>query len=208
MTSAVGTNPVGVGPNAITRLAEALALRGGTALAERIFSRAGLVRHLADPPTRLVDEDDVARLHSALVQDLGPSGATEVSAAAGRLTADYLLAHRIPGAAQSLLRRLPRRLAASLLVRAIARHAWTFSGSGHFSYRFAPDHLELTLEGSPVCRRIESDTPACAFLAATFERVFAAILGPATRVVETDCAACGAKACRFVVTWHDPARSG
>jgi hypothetical protein len=59
--------------------------------------------------------------------------AAEVARSAGRRTADYLLAHRIPKPVQALLKALPARLAARVLLSAIARHAWTFAGSGVFS---------------------------------------------------------------------------
>jgi bacteriochlorophyll 4-vinyl reductase len=43
--------------------------------------------------------------------------------------------------------------------------------------------------------------PACAYFAATFERVFGAMLGPSLRVTETECEAAGASACVFEVRW-------
>ena len=124
--------------------------------------------------------------------------AAVISREAGRLTGDYLLAHRIPASAQRVLKKLPRRLAARLLVAAIARHAWTFAGSGAFSYSFAPQ-LVLKLKGSPICRELRTQEPACAYVAATFERVFGEMLGPA--LSETECEATGTPACVFVVHW-------
>lgn len=190
-----------IGPNAVTRLAEALLAVDGGAQAKAVFDAAGLARHLDQPPSAMVDETDVALLHRMLHRRLGAEAAARVSADAGRRTGDYLLAHRIPPAAQVILQRLPRRFAAALLVRAIARHAWTFAGSGRFSYRRVPTGLELTLAGGPIARLVEADGPVCHFYAATFERVFGAMLGPGTRVVETDCEAAGADACRFLVRW-------
>lgn len=189
-----------IGPNAVTRMAEALTSSGGETLCRRIFGRAGLDHHLATPPTRMIPESDVASLHRAAVGELGETRAAVISREAGRLTGDYLLAHRIPALAQRVLKRLPRRLAARLLVAAIARHAWTFAGSGAFSYSFAPQ-LVLKLKGSPICRELRTQEPACAYFAATFERVFGEMLGPALSVCETECEASGAPACVFVVRW-------
>jgi divinyl protochlorophyllide a 8-vinyl-reductase len=57
------------------------------------------------------------------------------------------------------------------------------------------------LEGSPICKGLETHEPACAYFAATFERVFAEMLGPSVQVVETACEATGATACVFEVDW-------
>ena len=45
------------------------------------------------------------------------------------------------------------------------------------------------------------ETPACAYFAATFERVFGEMLGPTLSVTEVECAAMGATACVFEVRW-------
>jgi divinyl protochlorophyllide a 8-vinyl-reductase len=195
-TSAVAV----IGPNAITRMAEALSAALGESLCGDIFASAGLSRHLASPPTRMIPETDVAHLHGAAIAWLGEARAAEVSREAGRLTGEYLLAHRIPALAQRVLKRLPRALASRILVAAIARHAWTFAGGGEFAYRFSP-RLTLTLKGSPICRGLRTQEPACGYFAATFERVFGEILGPSLRVTEIECEATGAPACVFEVRW-------
>ena len=190
-----------IGPNAITRLAQALIARGGTEQCRRVFESAGLGEYVDNPPTQMVEARDVATLHRALVDCIGATAATKISLEAGRLTGDYLLANRIPQKAQVILRFLPRALAARILVRAIARHAWTFAGAGTFIYSFEPQ-LTLRLTKSPICRDLRSSVPACHYFAATFERVFGAMLGPRLRVVETGCEATGASACTFRVTWR------
>lgn len=189
-----------IGPNAITRMAEALGSAGGDALRRDIFAAAGLTAYLASPPTRMIPEIDVARLHRSTIDILGEARAATVSREAGRLTGDYLLENRIPALAQRALKLLPRALAARLLVAAIARHAWTFAGSGAFTYEFAPQ-LTLRLKGSPICKGLRTREPACAYFAATFERVFGEMLGPSVRVAETECEATGAPACVFSLSW-------
>jgi divinyl protochlorophyllide a 8-vinyl-reductase len=190
-----------IGPNAITRMAEALAtIGGGDATCRDVFASAGLSDYLATPPTRMIPETDVARLHRAAVDRLGEARTARISREAGRLTGDYLLAHRIPLLAQHVLKRLPRALAARILVKAIARHAWTFAGGGEFTYEASPQ-LTLRLKGSPICKDLRTREPACAYFAATFERVFKEILGPTLRVTETECEATGAPACVFEVRW-------
>jgi divinyl protochlorophyllide a 8-vinyl-reductase len=189
-----------VGPNAITRMAEALVELGGDAMCRRVFTRAGLVHHLAEPPHAMVPEEDVSALNHALFEELPPRPAASVAAEAGRLTGDYLLANRIPAFAQTLLPLLPRPLAGRLLARAIARHAWTFAGSGEFSYGW-DQGLRLYLKRSPVCRNLSRHEPSCHYLTATFQRVFGAMLGPGVAVDEVACSASGSPVCIFAVTW-------
>lgn len=206
---AVG-NACRIGPNAVTRLAEALCEQGGLAAAARVFSRAGLLQHLAVPPTGMVAEDEVRRLHLALRAVHPGDEAARLAREAGQRTADYLLAHRIPPMVQACLRRLPAPLAAPLLLAAIRRHAWTFVGSGRFSARMAglrgPARLEL--QGNPLCRGLQSAAPACDYYAATFERLFARLVHPAARAVELACEAQGAPACVFEIGWQPPRRWG
>lgn len=193
-----------IGPNAITRLAEAMPRRVGASATREVFVRAGLVHHLLDPPQHMVDETEVRRLHGALRDTLGETAALQLAREAGTLTARYLLAHRIPRPVQALLRTLPAALAARLLLRAIARHAWTFAGSGRFSHAVAPARQRravLRIQGNPLCRDLRSDHPACTFYAATFEHLFARLVHPRSRVHETACEACGAPACEFTARW-------
>jgi len=112
-----------IGPDAIVRVAEALVERIGAEATDALFSRVGLGRHLVHPPTGMVGEADVARLQWQLRADLDADIAREVARDAGTRTGDYLLAHRIPKAAQFLPRRLPPLLAARVLTKAIAKHA-------------------------------------------------------------------------------------
>lgn len=201
MSLAASVPPLGrIGPNAITRVAQALPPMVGAAQAWQIFRRAGLLHHLRQPPGGMVDEADVTRLHRALREALGPEQAAAVASRAGTLTADYLLAHRIPTPVQWLLKALPARWAAGLLLRAIQRHAWTFAGSGHFqAWNGRP--VVLQLQGNPLCRGLQSEQPSCHFYAATFERLFQVLVHPRSQVRETACEAQGAAACRFELRW-------
>lgn len=189
-----------IGPNAVTRLAEALGEMEGEGVRAAVFGVAGQGARLMQPPAAMVPEEDVARLHQALHDALGPWRAAEVSWRAGELTAAYLLAHRIPRLAQRILRLLPARLAARIMAGAIARHAWTFAGSGRFSWRLERG-LVLTIKGGPVARLLTTQEPACHYYAATFEGVFAAVVGEAVTVRETACEASGGDACVFALSW-------
>jgi divinyl protochlorophyllide a 8-vinyl-reductase len=188
-----------IGPNAITQLAAALPARVGREGTESLFARAGLAQHLRAPPQAMVDEEDVRQLHVQLRAQLG-AAAADVAREAGRRTADYLLARRIPRPVQAVLKRLPASWAARLLLAAIHRHAWTFVGSGQFT-ALAGKPVVLTLRDNPLCRGLTSALPACDFYAACFERLFQVLVDANACVAEVACEACGAAACRFEIAW-------
>lgn len=192
-----------IGPNAITRVAQVLPVWRGTAFTETLFEKAGLQRYWRQPPEQMVPEADVRRLHRALRQALPAEEAAAVSRGAGRATADYLLAHRIPRPVQRLLQVLPAGLAARVLVAAITRHAWTFAGSGRFQAtpprRGQPWLLQI--QRNPLCLGLQADAPACDYYAATFERLFQVLVHRGAQVQELACEACGAPACVFALHW-------
>lgn len=197
-----------IGPNAIVQLAHALRSADGDAAVRRLFGQAGLDRYLQRFPDRMVDEEEVIRLHHALARQLPPVDAARVARDAGLRTGDYLLAHRIPVPVRRLLPALPATLAARLLLQAIGRHAWTFAGSGRFSAAPLPaptllgGRWRLEIADNPLCRGLAPRArPACDYYAATFERLFVALVHRRARVVETACEARGDPACRFEVRW-------
>jgi divinyl protochlorophyllide a 8-vinyl-reductase len=209
-----------IGPNAVTRLAEALDELHGPPATDAVFGAAGLLRYRQTPPVALVDETVVTSLHAALRDVLTPGDAAAVARRAGALTGDYLLAHRIPAPVRALLRALPAPWSARLLVRAMASHAWTFAGSGAFSSvtisgRLGPGaqtspqrddrpgraRLELAVRSCPLCRGASAPVPLCDYFASTFERLFVALVSRSARVHESTCEATGASACRFEVRW-------
>lgn len=183
-----------IGPNALLQLIPVLDRALGAPDRVRLFARtaAGAV-----PSDRMVPEGPVAKVHRAVRARL-PDQAQALMQEAGRGTADYILAHRIPKPAQRLLRALPRGLAAPLLARAIARNAWTFAGSGQF--RIVSLHpMVFEIADNPVVRGEAALHPVCDWHVAVFRRLFAALADPGVTVTETECCACGAPACRFVL---------
>lgn len=196
-STAAPTEPYRIGPNAVTRLAEAL----GPAAAPALFGAAGCTDLLAHPPRHMVDERVVARLHRTLRRDWPAGEADAVARRAGSLTADYLLAHRIPKPAQSILTLLPASLAVRMLLTAIGRHAWTFAGSGTFSA--VPGHpTVIRIADNPTCRGEDSDHPVCHYHAAVFERLLRVLVHPQAAVTETACCAQGGDACVFDIRWR------
>lgn len=170
-----------IGPNAILQVAAVLKDRHDREVLERVFGRAGLSHYLDTPPTAMVAEREVARLHVALARELGPTDAETVAREAGQRTALYILAHRIPGPAKSVLRLLPPRLASRLLLAAIRRHAWTFAGSAAFRAAAGPP-VDLSLAGCALCRANIAGGRLPAFYAATFEGLFRALVTRRARI--------------------------
>jgi divinyl protochlorophyllide a 8-vinyl-reductase len=184
-----------IGPNALLQLVPVLERVGGPDLREAVFAGAGVL----DLPRAdgLIAEGPVARVHQELrrrLPDLAPALARE----AGQRTADYIIANRIPRPVVLLLKLLPPALAAPLLTRAIARHAWTFAGSGRFEVT-CDRPLTFLLHDNPVVRGEHADHPLCDWHAAVFERLFRVLVSPRASVAETECCATGATACRFEV---------
>ncbi len=193
MTAAAGR----IGPNALLQLAQVLERAGGVGLREAVFA-AGGVQGLPALDA-MIPEGPVAAVHQALRARL-PDRAAALSDEAGARTADYILAHRIPKPAQTLLRLLPPSLSAPLLAQAISRNAWTFAGSGAFRV-VTTRPMVFAIADNPVVRGEVSGTPVCHWHAAVFRGLFAALVDPRARVAETACCACGAPACRFEVRW-------
>jgi divinyl protochlorophyllide a 8-vinyl-reductase len=191
-----------IGPNAVTRVADALREHLDEKEVARLFELAGIVQYLDDPPQQMVDEREVTRLHQVLRSQLGLPEALQISRMAGVLTGDYLLAHRIPSGVQTLLSFLPARLASRVLIGAIQRHSWTFSGSGELRAKksFPP---ELAIAGCCICRGARMEESICDYYAAAIERLFRVLVHPGSTVSEAHCQATGADACVFRINWSD-----
>jgi len=187
-----------IGPNAVLQLLPVLEEAGGTRLRDAVMAAAGIDAPPSD--AGLMPEGPAARLHQAL-RRLRPDAAV-LAAQAGARTGDYILAHRIPAPAQRLLRALPPMVAAPLLSRAIAKHAWTFAGSGRFR-RVGARAFEIA--ANPVVAGEQSRQPLCHWHAALFERLYRVLVDDRLRCTETACCACGDPACRFELRWSSPA---
>jgi len=180
-----------IGPNAVLQHLPVLDAEIGGRLRGALLHRAGI----AEPPADcgMLPESEVVPLHLAVWLYL-PDRAPTIQTAAGQAVGDYILAHRIPRPAQALIRALPRPLGARLLAAAIARHAWTFAGSGRFRI---VSHRPLVFEIADNPLAQGAGAPSCHWHAAVFERLFRRLVWPAARVTETACCAAGDPACRF-----------
>jgi divinyl protochlorophyllide a 8-vinyl-reductase len=186
-----------IGPNALIQMVEALRLVWGTEKTRALLYSLGLGHYAEEPPQRMLPQAQVTALHTALYGMVDAPAFKAITFDAGVRTADYLLANRIPRAVQWVLRRLPDTIAVRVLCHAIAKHAWTFAGSGAFSYHWEPG-LVFRLRGNPLCSQIDAQAPVCDYYAATFERIFRVIVNDNWRVLERQCAANGASLCEFV----------
>ncbi len=183
-----------IGPNAILQHLPVLDAAIGEALRGALLYRAGVDEPPAD--AGMLPEDDVARLHHAVRLYL-PDRFSEIQRAAGKATGDYILAHRIPQLAQRLIRALPAWAGARLLSSAIAKHAWTFAGSGVFRI---VSHRPLVFEiaQNPLARG-PSEIPICDWHSAVFAQLFGALVWKDVEVTELECSATGARSCRFQI---------
>ncbi|MCW1920199.1 bacteriochlorophyll 4-vinyl reductase [Rhodobacter sp. KR11] len=170
-----------IGPNAVLQLIPLLQ--------PGVLARLGIS---APPDHGLMPEEPARALHAGL-RATDPQAAA-LLAEAGRRTADYILAHRIPPPAKLALRLMPRALAIRALSRAVARHAWTFAGSGAFAVE-APGRFRLT--DNPLIRGETASHPLCHWHVAVFQGLFQALVSKDLHFAETHCAACGHAACRF-----------
>lgn len=189
-----------IGPNAVIRLAEALDGFESRAVTSRIFSACGVERYLERPPSDMVAEAEVASLHQEIHRAFGDNRARNIAWVAGRRTADYLLAHRIPRPAQKILRLMPAKLASRILVQAIKRNAWTFAGSGKVLATHRGGTV-ISIAHCALCRDCHSPVPYCDFYGAVFERLFAELVHARATVREVTCAAMGAPHCTFAINW-------
>lgn len=182
-----------IGPNAVLQLAEALRADGGEAAARAVFDAAGLGALLDRPPEAMVDEHLPAALFKALFS-VRPADAPAIAADAGRRTADYIMANRIPGAVCTLLRLLPAPLASRLLLNAIARNAWTFAGSGTCTVS-AGQPAVIAIRDNPMAM------PGCAWHADVFRRLFGRLVHRSVSVRHAACCHEGGNTCQFEIRY-------
>lgn len=180
-----------VGPNSVIQLGHAIAATLGADAAGRVFASAHAERYLAAPPDAMVDQ----RIPAALFRELWrqyPQAATPIAAKAGELTADYIIANRIPRLARIALSVLPRAPAARMLLSAIETHAWTFAGSGHCTVGSAPN-FRIAIAANPLAM------PGCIWHRAVFARLFDRLVARGAACRQTACCRNGAPACAFEI---------
>lgn len=182
-----------IGPNAITQLVSVLDRMEGRAFRDQVMGAAGVA--VPDPALGMIPEVEAAAVHLALRMAV-PERAEGLLRLAGLATGSYILKHRIPRVAQWVIRALPAPLGARVLAGAIAKHSWTFAGSGRFRIvGWRP--LTFEVAGNPLVAGLRSDHFACHWHAAVFERLFARLVWKGCVVREVACIAAGDPVCRF-----------
>lgn len=191
-----------VGPNTLIQTLEAVRHQRGRAWSIYLAARAGL----PDPlPQTMVDERLFAALTGELLRELGAAETRLILAEAGEKTGHYVLHNRIPGFAKGGLRLLPRSLRLRSLMKAIAKHAWTFTGSGRFRHRIVSGGAEFTLDPSLVCTVAGAAThPMGTYYAGAFRMLIRSLVDSRASVDETECTCRGAERCRFRVVLAPP----
>lgn len=182
-----------VGPNAVIQLGAAVTAGCGRSAAERVYARAGHPALLDAPPGTMIDEAVPRALFRALWAEMGDQAAAALAFEAGRRTADYVIAHRIPRLVTTLLRCLPSRVAAPMLIRAIGKNAWTFAGSGHCVVTPRPA-LRVEIAANPLAM------PGCAWHHGVFARLFEDLVSADVQIRVTASCWDGAPVCRFEFT--------
>jgi len=192
-------------PNAVVQLITAQQASGLGATTQAALTAIGELDWTRDPPYAPVDERRVAGVHRILRLAMPPRLTSAIIARAGRLTADDLLIHRIPGIFRWLLPRLPGAVAVRLALPLITRENAAFTETGALRARIgARTVIEIT--DNSFCAGEHAAAPVCAWQAAAFERLLEGLMGRPAHVVETECHACGDECCRFVVVWGDKER--
>ncbi len=79
----------------------------------------------------------------------------------------------------------------------MAANAWTFAGSGRFTIVKTKRAPELVFHECAMCHDMHESQPMCDFYAGTVERLIAELVSADVRVMEIECMATGAAACRF-----------
>lgn len=198
--------PARIGPNAVIQARDAMADALGRRETARILGCAGLGAYVFADPPGMVDEREVVALHEAMRAALGEANAAACAFEAGRRTGLYILENRIPKPIATVLRFLPAPLASRMLLAAIARHAWTFAGSGRFRVvRASPDAI-VEIADCPLARGKQLAQPAGAFYAGTFEALFRALVHREARARQTACEAMGDPVSRFTIRWRVSSR--
>ncbi len=128
------STPSKIGPNSIIQTVAALETTYGKKKSEAMLRKIGQGYLIGNLPKEMVEEAKFHSLVIALQKEIGDTATSGILKVSGERTARYLLKVRIPGIFQQLVKLLPPRPAFRLFLFAISKNAWTFAGSGEFSY--------------------------------------------------------------------------
>jgi divinyl protochlorophyllide a 8-vinyl-reductase len=161
-----------IGPNAVLQTVAVMEERLGAAETQAILADAQIER--LPSGEHMIPEVEALRLHRWLALH-DPLGAFVIAEESGVRTADYIIANRIPRPVCWLLRHLPARLAAPLLMAAIRKHAWTFVGAGVFA---AEGSWAFTIDRSRADDAVPPPDSLFLWYAAVFTRLYRQLVAP------------------------------
>lgn len=154
-----------IGPNSVIQLGNACRELLGGNNTDHFFTMAGYADLLHHSPTRMIDEAIPRDLFKYLYQAYPHRQARRIALRAGELTAEYIIANRIPGMIIKLLQVLPPAISGPMLLKAIKKNAWTFTGSGTFEYQLSPVN-SIRITNNPL------HMPDCAWHIAVLQNLF------------------------------------
>lgn len=168
--------PSKIGPNSIIQTVAALEAAYGKSKAENLLKKIGQGYLIGNLPKEMVEEVKFHSLVIALEKEIGEAATSSILKESGERTARYLLKVRIPGIFQQVVKLLPSRLAFKLFLFAISKNAWTFAGSGEFSYTMnRPPEItvRVTFPTNPVVGN---------FYLGTFTALLQELVNPTTKI--------------------------
>lgn len=192
---------VRIGPNSIIQTVEALKEHYGYSRTVEILHQGGYLQLMDNLPSTMVAEQEFVSLATMLIHQLGSEQAGNILNRSGQRTAFYLLKHRIPPFFQYIVKHLPRGAGFTLLLMAIGKNAWTFVGSGRFSF-VGGKAPRIMLFNRSSGHTVPPE--ACRFYAGTFETLLRELLGAQATVEEIRCPASDEIRCAYAVSYRSP----
>ena len=170
------STPSKIGPNSIIQTVAALEAKFGKKEADTILKKIGQGHFIGNLPTEMIEESKFHAMVTSLQKELGDKATAGILKESGERTARYLLKVRIPGIFQKLVKLLPSRPAFQIFLFAISKNAWTFAGSGKFSYTMSrPPEISVivTYPTNPVVGN---------FYLGTFTALLQELVNPKTKI--------------------------
>jgi divinyl protochlorophyllide a 8-vinyl-reductase len=144
----------------------------------------------------MILEAEFHALVELLTLRLGPDRAGAILYRSGEHTADYVFDHCIPAIFRALLGRLPAPLGLRLLLPEIGKHAWTFAGSGTFSFGLGQTlWLGIGIPEGPDTSDIAA--VLCRYYCGAFTHLLRHLVSRRIELREIACQARGDRACVY-----------
>ncbi|MEI7645943.1 MAG: bacteriochlorophyll 4-vinyl reductase [Chloroflexales bacterium] len=186
-----------IGPNAIIQTIAAL--REVYAPEELRTLLAGEAEgYLSQLPHEMIPEVQFHELVELLTARLGVERACEILLRSGERTADYVRANRIPALIRTVLGLLPAPISLRVFLPAISKHAWTFAGSGAFS--FSLGRTPSVSIGRPVGQDTTGIAAVlCRYYCGAFTQMLRRVVSPRISLREVACQARNSSACVYQI---------